>query len=260
MRILFIGDIVGRAGRTILERQLGGLLDEYRIDFTIANGENAAGGHGLNRRIFEEMCNVGVDVVTMGNHVWDKKEIIEIIDSKNLLRPANYPPATPGKGWGLYRIDDQTSIAVINISGRVFMPPLDCPFRAADEMLKEIRQFTPLILVDFHAEASSEKIAMGWYLDGQVSAVVGTHTHVQTNDARVLKRGTAYITDVGMTGPRDSVLGVDKDLVIKKFLSQMPVRFELAEGDIQLNGVIIDVAANGRATGITPIQTILESL
>jgi len=259
LKILFIGDIVGRPGRNILERQLPALLEEHRIDFTIANGENAAGGNGINRRIFEDIRNIGVDAVTMGNHVWDKKEILEIINNDHLIRPVNYPPGTPGKGWRLFKIDSQTSIAVVNVSGRVFLPPLDCPFRAMEEILREVRQLTPLVVVDFHAEATSEKIAMGWFLDGQVTAVVGTHTHVQTADARLLTRGTAYITDAGMTGPRDSVLGVEREMVINKFLRQIPVRFELAEGDIQLNGVIIEANAAGRATAITPLQTVLES-
>ncbi|MDD2497628.1 MAG: TIGR00282 family metallophosphoesterase [Desulfitobacteriaceae bacterium] len=259
MRILFIGDIVGKPGRAIIERQLAVLQEEYNIDFTIANGENAAGGNGINRKVFQELSNYGIDVITMGNHVWDKKEIFDIIDTeKRLLRPANYPKGSPGVGWNIYSIGKETKIAVVNLAGRIYLPPLDCPFQAADAILQQIKSVTSVIIVDFHAEASSEKIAMGWYLDGRVSAVIGTHTHVQTGDDRLLKRGTAYITDVGMTGPRDSVLGVDKDLIIKKFTTQLPVRFEVASGDIQLNGVVLDVADNGKTFGIQRIQSIME--
>ena len=199
MRILFIGDIVGKPGRAIIERQLAALQEEYNIDFTIANGENAAGGNGINRKVFQELSNYGIDVITMGNHVWDKKEIFDIIDSeKRLIRPANYPKGTPGVGWNIYSINKETKIAVVNLAGRIYLPPLDCPFRVADAILEQIKSVTSIIIVDFHAEASSEKIAMGWYLDGRVSAVIGTHTHVQTGDERLLKRGTAYITDAGI--------------------------------------------------------------
>lgn len=261
MKVLFIGDIFGKPGREILRQQLPGIQDKYQIDFTIANGENAAGGNGINRRIFEELSNYGVDVVTMGNHVWDKKEIYDFIDKEpRLLRPANYPKGTPGRGWGLFSINEQIKIAVVNLSGRVFLPPLDCPFQAADQIVAEAKKSASIIIVDFHAEASSEKQALGWYLDGRVSAVLGTHTHVATADARILKRGTAYITDVGMTGPKDSILGVDKDLVIKKFVSQLPVRFEVATGDIKLNAVIINIDEDGRAAGISFLETILEAI
>lgn len=259
LRILFIGDIVGKPGRVIIERQINSLQKKYNIDFTIANGENAAGGKGINRKIFQELSNYGIDVITMGNHVWDRKEIFDIIDSeRRLLRPANYPQGTPGLGWNIYSLDKETKIAVINLAGRIYLPSLNCPFQVVDTILKEIKQITPIIIVDFHAEATSEKNAMGWYLDGRVSAVLGTHTHVQTGDERLLKRGTAYITDVGMTGPRDSVLGIDKDLIIKKFTTQLPVRFEIAAGDIQLNGVVLDIDQSGRVSSIQRVQSILE--
>lgn len=261
MRILFIGDVVGRPGREILRQQLHHIQEEHQIDFTIANGENASGGKGINQRVFNEISNYGVDVVTMGNHVWDKKEVLNLIEQENrIIRPANYPPGAPGKGWNIYHVNKNHQIAVVNLSGRVYLSPLDCPFQAIDKILSQLSSITSTIIVDFHAEATSEKQAMGWYLDGRVSAVLGTHTHIQTADARILNRHTAYITDVGMTGPRDSVLGVDKELVIKKFITQMPVRFEIAGGDIQINAVIIDIDEAGRATGIKPIQSILESL
>lgn len=260
LKILFVGDIVGKPGRVILQRQLRDIQEKYDIDFTVANGENAAGGNGINKKIVGELFSYGVDMITMGNHVWDKKEIFDFIDHEpGIIRPANYPKGSPGKGWNIYNIKDITKIAVINLSGRVFLPALDCPFQVVESILSEIREITPIILVDFHAEATSEKLAMGWYLDGRVAAVLGTHTHVQTADARLLKKHTAYITDVGMTGPRDSILGVDKDLVIKKFRTQLPVRFEVANGDIQLNAVIIEVNEDGKATEIFPLQTILES-
>lgn len=260
MRILFVGDVVGKPGREILRQQLNEIQDQYHIDFTIANGENAANGTGINKRIFEEISNYGVDVVTMGNHVWDKKEILDFIDhEERIIRPANYPPGTPGKGWNIFSVN-QVKIIVINLAGRVFLPALDCPFQAMERILAEIKDLTPNVIVDFHGEATSEKQAMGWYLDGRVSAVLGTHTHIQTADARILHRGTAYMTDVGMTGPRDSVLGTDKDLVIKKFITSMPVKFEIAHGDIQLNATVLELNKQGKAISIIPVQTMLEAL
>lgn len=260
MRVLFIGDIVGKPGRDILRQQLNKIQEKFQIDFTIANGENAASGAGINKKIFEEISNYGVDVVTMGNHVWDKKEIFDFIDYEpRLIRPANYPQA-PGKGWNTFTLHNRIKIIVINMSGRVYLPSLDCPFQSIDNILAQVKGVSPYVIVDFHAEASSEKQAMGWYLDGRVSAVLGTHTHVQTADARILNRGTAYITDVGMTGPRDSVLGVDKDLVIKKFITHLPVKFEIAHGDIQLNAVILELNEKGQAVSIFPFQSVQESI
>jgi len=261
LRVLFIGDIVGKPGRDILRQQLRNIQEKFKINFTIANGENAAGGAGINKKIFEEISNYGVDVVTMGNHVWDKKEILDFIDNEpRLLRPANYPPNVPGRGGNIYTVNNEKKIVVVNLSGRVYLPSLDCPFQTADRIFSEVKALTSYIILDFHAEATSEKQALGWYLDGRVSAVLGTHTHIQTADARILNRGTAYITDVGMTGPRDSVLGVDKDLVIKKFTTHMPVRFEVARGDIQLNAVILEFNDKGQAVSIYPFQSIQESI
>lgn len=257
MRILMIGDIVGRPGRNAVKEQLQTIRQELNLDMIVANGENAAGGNGITPEIAKELFGCGIDVMTMGNHVWDKKDIIPYIEKDNrILRPANYPPGTPGKGVGIFNIKG-TNVAVMNLSGRVYLPAMDCPFRLADQLIKEIAGQAKIILVDFHAEATSEKIAMGWYLDGRVSAVVGTHTHVQTADERVLPDGTAYITDLGMTGPLDSVLGVKTELIIQKFLTQMPVRFEVADGPYQFNAVIVEVEEDtGRAISIERVSNI----
>ena len=254
-----IGDIVGRSGRLIVKELLPDLVREFQIDLVIANGENAAGGNGITPDLADELYTSGIDILTMGNHVWDKKEIIPYIDQDNrMVRPANYPPGTPGKGYIIFPMDANLKIAVVNLSGRVFLSNLDCPFRQADLLIEEIYPQTPFIIFDFHAEATSEKQALGWYLDGRVTAVLGTHTHIQTADERLLTRGTAYITDVGMTGPRDSVLGVKTDLVIKKFISQLPVRFETAGGASQFNAVLLEVdTATGKALSIHRIQRFL---
>ncbi|MEW6697849.1 MAG: TIGR00282 family metallophosphoesterase [Bacillota bacterium] len=242
MRVLLIGDIVGQPGRRAVLDNLSYIRQERNIDFVIANGENAAGGHGITKEIAKQLYGAGIDVFTMGNHVWHKKEIIAYIDKeKRLLRPANYPPGTPGAGFNIYETKLGHSIAVINVSGRIYMQELDCPFRTMDQILQEIKNKTKIIFVDFHAEATSEKVAMGWYLDGRVTAICGTHTHVQTADERILPNGSAYITDIGMTGPRDSVIGVSTHLVIEKFMTQMPRRFEVADTGYQLNAVVIDV-------------------
>lgn len=257
MRILMIGDIVGRPGRNAVKEQLQTIRQELNLDMIVANGENAAGGNGITPELAKELFGFGIDVMTMGNHVWDKKEIISYIDKENrILRPANYPPGTPGKGVGIFNIKG-TNVAVINLSGRVYLPPLDCPFRMADKLIKEVGEQAKIVLVDFHAEATSEKIAMGWYLDGRASVVVGTHTHVQTADERVLPEGTAYITDLGMTGPLNSVLGVKTDLIIQKFLTQMPVRFEVADGQYQFNAVLVEVEDDtGKAVSIERVSNI----
>ncbi|CCO09385.1 TIGR00282 family metallophosphoesterase [Desulforamulus hydrothermalis] len=245
MRVLMIGDIVGRPGRKAVLDNLSFIRQEQNIDFVIANGENAAGGHGITKDIARQLYAAGVDVFTMGNHVWNKKEIITYIDKeKRLLRPANYPPGTPGAGFNIFESQTGHAIAVINISGRIYMQELDCPFRTVDNILKQLEDKVKLIFVDFHAEATSEKVAMGWYLDGRVTAVCGTHTHVQTADERILPKGSAYITDIGMTGPRDSVIGVSTNLVIDKFITQMPRRFEVADSAYQFNAVVIDVDPN----------------
>jgi len=256
LRLLVIGDVVGRPGRRAVKANVGGLKREFDLDLVIANGENAAGGNGITREVGQELFNSGVDVITMGNHVWSKKDSYDYINKEvRIVRPANYPPGAPGTGVNNFETRRKVKVAVINLSGRVFLPPLDCPFRKVDEILSRVKEEARTVVVDFHAEATSEKIAMGWYLDGRVSAVFGTHTHVQTADEQILPGGTAYITDLGMTGPRDSVIGVKKDLVIDKFISQLPVRFEVATGLFQFNGAVIDIdEETGEAKNIRRIQ------
>lgn len=260
MNIIMIGDIVGRPGRRIIKELLPSLVTEFQIDLVIANGENAAGGNGITPDLAEELYEAGIDVLTMGNHVWDKKEILPYFQlEKRIIRPANYPPGTPGKGSIIFPVTRNVKVGIINLSGRVFLDNLECPFRLADALVEDIKHHTPVILVDFHAEATSEKQAMGWYLDGRVTAVLGTHTHVQTADERLLPEGTAYITDVGMTGPRDSVLGVKSEIIIKKFLTHLSTRFEIASGTAQLNAVVLGVnLANGKAYSIKRVQRFLD--
>jgi len=255
MKILFIGDIVGKPGRQALKQFVQPLREQYQADMVIANAENAAGGNGLTKAVAHEIYDFGVDFLTMGNHVWDQREIFAYIEEEQrLIRPANYPPGAPGRGYALVRANGK-KVGVLNLAGRVFLAPLDDPFSSAMRWLNEIRKETPIVLVDFHAEATSEKVAMGWFLDGKASAVLGTHTHIQTADARILEQGTAYISDVGMTGPRDSVLGVKKEIAIAKFLTQMPAKFEVAGGPVQLNAVIVDIdETTGRARCIESIQ------
>lgn len=242
MRILFIGDIVGRTGRSTTAALVPRLVEERGIDMTIANCENAAGGIGITPRLGRELLDTGIDVLTSGNHVWDKREAFEFLSScDRVLRPANYPPGAAGRGSGVFRTRNGKDVGVVNLQGRVFMQEIDCPFRTGSELLRELRERTPVLVVDVHAEATSEKLALGWYLSGQASAVLGTHTHIQTADERILDGHTAYITDVGMTGPFDSVIGIRKDLSIARFVTQLPQRFEAASGAGQLNGVVIDV-------------------
>jgi len=251
-----IGDIVGQPGRNIVHKLVPRLKEELNIDFIIANAENSAGGNGITRATADEILASGVDLLTGGNHIWDKREITEWIDAEpRLVRPANYPPDTPGRGYTILKSNRGINVAVINLSGRVFMPPLDCPFQTVDIILKKISSQADFIIVDFHAEATSEKVAFGYYVDGRVSAVIGTHTHIQTADARILPKGTAYITDVGMTGPYESVLGVRKELAIASFTTQLPQRFEVAKGYAQFNAVILDCdTATGRVKSIENIQ------
>ncbi|MBO8137458.1 MAG: TIGR00282 family metallophosphoesterase [Desulfotomaculum sp.] len=245
MRVLMIGDIVGKPGRLAVKECLPSLKADMKLDFVIANGENAAGGKGITKVVAKELFSYGIDMLTMGNHVWNQKEIFDYLPKESrIIRPANYPPGTPGRGCSIYNIRNGISVGVINLAGRVYMPEVDCPFRKADELLEEIKDKTDIILVDFHAEATSEKVAMGWYLDGRVAAVVGTHTHVQTADERILPGGTAYITDLGMTGPRDSVIGVKTNVVLKKFITALPQRFEVANTKYQFNAVVITVDEN----------------
>ena len=260
-RVLFIGDIFGQPGRRIVKEALPGLVEEFKPDLVLANGENAAAGFGITPPLVEELLGLGIAVLTSGNHIWDKKEILPYLaehQDGRLLRPANYPAGPGGgPGHGLYLGKTRAGMeyAVINLQGRVFMPSIDCPFRGADRLLAEIPEGVKLRIVDMHAEATSEKIALGWYLDGRVTAVLGTHTHVPTADERVLPGGTAYITDLGMTGPYDSVIGMDKESVIRKFLSQLPARFEVAKGDVRLSGVLIEAdLATGRAQSIERIM------
>ena len=261
MKLLFIGDIVGRPGRDLVRVGVGALVAHHGINLVIANGENSAGGNGITREIGDSLIAQGVDVITSGNHVWDKKEVFEYIGVEpRLIRPVNYPDS-PGRGSYVARTADGRSVGVLNLMGRVHMANLDDPFRAADREVTSLAERTRIIFVDFHAEATSEKIAMGWFLDGRVTAVVGTHTHVQTADERVLPGGTAYITDVGMTGPHDGVIGVEKAPVMQKFLSGMPTRFEAASGDPILHGVIVTADdASGKATGITRLSLTLGEL
>jgi metallophosphoesterase (TIGR00282 family) len=261
MRILFIGDIFGRPGRTIVKERLPGLVKEHSADLIIANGENSAAGFGITPQLAEDLFELGIDVITTGNHIWDKREIIDYFEAadgnphspaRRVLRPANYAPDLPG--WGFYEGEKKNvPYAVINLQGRVFMASNDDPFRVTDNLLKSIK--AKVIFVDIHAEATSEKVSMGWYLDGRVTVVVGTHTHIPTADERVLPGGTAFITDVGMTGPYDSVIGVKKELVISRFLNNMPARFEAATGDVRLCGVVVDCdEATGHARSIKRIM------
>lgn len=255
MKILFLGDIVGSPGRDIIKRLLVDYRAERGIDVVIVNGENAAGGSGLTPKIADELLASGVDVITTGDHIWKKRDIYEYLKtSHKLIRPANYPEGAPGKGSTVVAVGG-VKIGVINLIGRVFMDPLDCPFAQVNKELDKIKDETKIILVDVHAEATSEKVALGWYLDGQVSAVVGTHTHVQTADEKILPKGTAYITDTGMTGPFKSVIGRCVEPVLERFVTQLPTRFDVAGEDVQMHGVIIEVdKATGKAVKIERVQ------
>ena len=255
-KVLFIGDIVGKAGRKAVTAFVQDIIKNHNIHFVVANGENAAGGVGITAKIANDLFSSGIDVLTSGNHIWQKKEIVEYIHhEKRLIRPLNFSPDAPGMGSYLTKTAEGIRVAVVNLAGRVFMETYCCPFRAIDREIERLQQQVDIIVVDFHAEATSEKKALGWYLDGRVGAVIGTHTHVQTADERILPQGTAYITDVGMTGSKDSVIGVKKDLVIQKFLTYMPVRFESSTVDPQLDGAIVTLdAEKGVALKIERIQ------
>jgi len=256
LRVLFLGDIVGRPGRRAVKELLPSLYEEYDPHIVIANGENAAGGNGITRKTADEIFLSGVDILTMGNHVWDQKEVYDFIDDEErIVRPANFPPDTPGRGFVITCTRDNNKVGIINLSGRVFLPALDCPFRMLDEILAIINKQTNIIIVDFHAEATSEKMALAWYADGRVSVVIGPHTHIQPADERTLPGGTGYITDAGMTGPQNSILGVKIEPVIEKFLTQRPVRFEVASGPIQLNAIYLEIDnEKGTTTAIKRIQ------
>lgn len=253
MKILIVGDIVGRPGRNTLNAYLEKYKNNY--DFIIVNGENAAAGFGITEKIAEEFFSWGVDVITGGNHSWDKKEIYEYLDNSNsILRPYNYPEGVAGKGYTIKEVNGN-KIAVISLQGRVFMNSVDCPFKAIKKIIKELENITKNIIVDFHAEATSEKIALARYISGEVSLVYGTHTHVQTADERIFENGTAYISDIGMTGSQNGVIGVESEVVIKKFLTSLPQKFEIAEGDEYLNGLEIDLdEKNGKVKKINRIN------
>jgi len=252
MKILFIGDVVGKAGRRALASTLPRLIDRHRVDFTVVNIENAADGLGVTPEIADEMLASGVDCLTTGNHVWDRREIRDYIGGQpRLLRPINYPRDLPGAGVHVGETPSGIRVGVINVMGRVFMPPVDDPFRPAREAVTDVRRQTPVVVVDMHAETTSEKVAMGWYLDGEASAVLGTHTHIQTADERILPQGTAYITDVGMTGPYDSVIGMNKEIILSRFLTLDSGRMTSARGDPRVCGVVLDVdEASGRSRSI----------
>lgn len=256
MKVLFIGDIVGGPGRKAVKKYICEVKKEHQFDYCIANGENAAGGSGITCVIAKELYSLGIHCITMGNHTWSKKEITNFIDDDpRLVRPANYPPEIPGKGSAI--IDGR--LGVINLLGRVYMEPVDCPFKTLDNELEKIKKHVRAVIVDMHAEATSEKCALAWHADGRVSAVLGTHTHVQTADERILPFGTAFLTDVGMTGPYEGVIGVDRELVLEKFRYSMPVRFEVAKGKVQFNAVLLDIdEKTGKTVNISRVSRVFE--
>ncbi len=256
MKILFIGDIVGSPGRGAVKGLLPVLQKEYQLDFVVANAENAAGGSGITPPIARELFEAGVNVLTSGDHIWKKREIFEIIDKEErILRPLNFPAGVPGRGACLYKAKNGSPIGVVNVNGRVFMEALECPFKSTRQAIEELSKEAKIIIVDIHAEATSEKVALGWYLDGKASAVLGTHTHVQTADERILPGGCAYISDVGMTGPLDSVIGRRIEDVLERFITGVPVRFEIAQENIQLQGAVLDIDdGTGKANSIVRVQ------
>jgi len=256
--VLFLGDVIGSPGRRCLENDLDVLIKEEKADVVIVNGENAAGGIGITPEISDTLLGLGVDVITSGNHIFKKKEIFGYLETEpRLIKPANYPPDTPGNGCYIFsnKKTKGHEVAVFNLCGRVFIDNFDCPFRTADKVLSFVNKRTQIVILDFHAEVTSEKVAIGWYLDGRVSAVIGTHTHVQTADERVLTKGTAYITDVGMCGPRNSVIGVKKEIIVDRFINMLPQRFNVADSDNWINGVVIDIdEATGKSNSIKRIS------
>jgi metallophosphoesterase (TIGR00282 family) len=260
MQILFLGDIVGRGARRAIRRTLRRLRNEESLEFVVANGENASGGRGLDPDAADELFDSGIDVLTTGNHVWQHDRLLPMLEREpRVLRPANFPEGNPGHGSTVQTARNGVAVGVVNLIGRAFMGPADCPFRAADRALSSLAGNAPIVFVDMHAETTSEKVAMGWYLAGRASAVVGSHTHVQTADERVLPGGTAYLTDAGMCGPTESVIGMRKEEVIRRFLSQRPERFEVARGPIVLQGAIVDVdAESGRAVSIRRYAEVVE--
>jgi metallophosphoesterase (TIGR00282 family) len=260
MKILVIGDIIGRPGRVIVEREIVPLREERQIDLVIANCENVAGGAGITPSTADELFRAGIDVLTSGNHVWRKREAFELLKlDHRVIRPANYPDGAPGSGSTVVETLSGVKVGVLNVMGRVFMEPLDCPFRTAERELERLKLVTPIIVVDMHAEATSEKVAMGWFLDGRVSCVFGTHTHIPTADERILPKGTAFITDVGMTGPYDSVIGRRVDQILERFLTSLPHKSEVAEGNVQLRGMLIEVhPTTGKASSVERITRTLN--
>ncbi|MRR09373.1 TIGR00282 family metallophosphoesterase [bacterium] len=256
MKILFIGDIIGKPGRGAVKKLLPALTAEYGIDFVVANGENAAGGFGLTQSVAEELFHAGIHALTSGNHLWDKKEIEPLLPREpRILKPANYPDSAPGFSHGVFTTAGGHTIGVFCLQGQVFLPPIDSPFRAADRVVAQLRKETDIILCDIHAEATSEKVAMGWHLDGKVSALVGTHTHVMTADERILPMGTAYITDAGMTGGFDSVIGMEKKDVLERFYIGLNTKFEVADKDVRLNAVLVEIDdRSGKARSIERIN------
>jgi len=261
MNILFFGDVVGKVGRRALQGLLPSLIERERADFVIANCENVANGAGVDPKSCEELLAAGVDVLTSGNHIWRLREIDDYLNTPGvaLLRPANFPVDAPGRGWGVFTSNSGARVAVVNLIGRVFMATVDCPFQAGERLVEEARAACPVVVVDMHCDATSEKGAMGWFLDGRVSAVVGSHTHVQTADDRVLPQGTGFITDAGMCGPIDSVIGVKPELAIRRFVTQRPTRFETASGRCVVQGVTLEVdPRSGRATSVKRIQEFVQ--
>jgi metallophosphoesterase (TIGR00282 family) len=261
LRCMVIGDVIGKPGRQAVVHALADMRQELALDLVIANGENLAAGAGLTPSLAEELLSHGVDVITSGNHIWDKREVYDYLDSgRPVLRPMNYPDDAPGRGWLVHELPDGDHVAVMNAMGRVFMNQLDSPFAAMDALLDGAAEpLPPVRILDFHCEITSEKNAMGWYLDGRVSAVVGTHTHVPTADARVLPQGTAYISDIGMTGPRDSIIGFSLETVLPRFLTHLPTRFNVGQGPVSFNAVVVSAdRATGRAQSIEQVQRLIE--
>jgi len=261
VKIIFISDIIGRPGRLALRGLLPDLVYEYGPDLVVANAENAAGGFGITAEIYDELKDLDIDIITSGNHIWDRKNLVPCLEkNSDILRPGNYPRSTAGRGSAVFTCPSGVKVGILNLSGRVFMNnTIDCPFKVGRELVEELRKETKVILMDIHAETTSEKAAMGWHFDGLVSAVIGTHTHVQTSDERILPKGTAFLTDAGMTGPMDSIIGMRKELVLERFLTSMPVRLDVAKGDVELQGVYLAVdSGDGRALEIRRIKKSLK--
>lgn len=257
MRVLCIGDIVGKPGREAVNQLLKPLKEELAIDFVVINAENSAGGSGLTSRIAKQLTRAGADIITLGDHVWDQKELQAYLDeADNVIRPANFPDGAPGKGWCVAQSSNGQKVGVINLLGRVFMRySVECPFQKLKQIVHEVKKITPIIIVDMHAETTSEKVALGHFIDGEISFLFGTHTHIQTADEKILAKGTAYITDLGMTGPYDSVIGQEKNHIIKRFLTSMPTKFQVATENILLNGAVVNIdESTGKATAIERLQ------